>query len=476
MKIYNRIVLDFDFNVIEEDSYEYDGEVAFCDGGGGGDASSQASADAQSNSEAGSLGGWGGDASANDAQANSEAGSLGGYAGESSGYDAQVNSMNFGTNTGWGYDANANSFSIAQFAKDVGKWASTAMGITVNPAIGVSLGVAKAGFNQSGAISNAFASSPPNSFGSTLNTSTSNTNTSSQNDQGTTEGLPNSYVWDGKSFVSPNSPTGQQALAQAQAAGGTMSNTSTGGNVAASWQQKAVDYLIERGVIPNQFRDEALKRLGGIAGLEGGIGNQQDLIDKAKGSPLYAEIMSGKKAGEESILRNASATGGLRSGDVQSNFMDFNTNLENKALLESYNQELMGLKGLSGLSGETTAIAQGMSNVGNTLQEGISAKQAQDDQEERDERNTWLGIASLGVELFSDRRLKKNIKKLGKIDKFFWYSWEWNSIAEKLGLSGSSQGVIADEVLKTNPEAISIRNNFMTVNYGKLGILEVQNA
>jgi len=36
MKIYKRIVFDADFNVIEEDSYEYEGEVALCAGGSGG--------------------------------------------------------------------------------------------------------------------------------------------------------------------------------------------------------------------------------------------------------------------------------------------------------------------------------------------------------------------------------------------------------------------------------------------------------
>jgi hypothetical protein len=125
-----------------------------------------------------------------------------------------------------------------------------------------------------------------------------------------------------------------------------------------------------------------------------------------------------------------------------------------------------------------------MSSVGTTLQSGINrdqeigferdyAYQARKDQQEKDERNNWLGWASIGAEIFSDRRLKKNIKKLGKIYGFSWYSWDWNSTAEKLGLRGSSQGVIADEILKTNPEAVSMRNHFMTVNYSKLG---VQNA
>jgi len=35
MKIYERIVLDWDGRVLEEDSFEYEGPVALCGGGGG---------------------------------------------------------------------------------------------------------------------------------------------------------------------------------------------------------------------------------------------------------------------------------------------------------------------------------------------------------------------------------------------------------------------------------------------------------
>lgn len=35
MKIYRKLVLDFDGNVLEEDSFEYHGPVAQCGGGGG---------------------------------------------------------------------------------------------------------------------------------------------------------------------------------------------------------------------------------------------------------------------------------------------------------------------------------------------------------------------------------------------------------------------------------------------------------
>lgn len=39
MKIYERIVMDWDGNVLEEQSFDYQGELALCGGGGGGKGS-----------------------------------------------------------------------------------------------------------------------------------------------------------------------------------------------------------------------------------------------------------------------------------------------------------------------------------------------------------------------------------------------------------------------------------------------------
>lgn len=76
-----------------------------------------------------------------------------------------------------------------------------------------------------------------------------------------------------------------------------------------------------------------------------------------------------------------------------------------------------------------------------------------------------LGGAALGapVGTFSDRRLKKNIKRVGKLDNgLSVYSYEYKS-------GGPSQiGVMADEVLKVKPEAVGQRDGFLTVNYGAL--------
>jgi len=250
----------------------------------------------------------------------------------------------------------------------------------------------------------------------------------------------------------------------------------TAANTAAASEQASLDYLKEREAIPQQFREGALQTLGGLYGLEGGIGEPQDLIDRAKESPLYGGIMEGREAGEEGILRSASATGGLRSGDTSYNLYDYNVRLQNRALLESYNQQLMGLQGMAGLPSNTNQIAQGISNVGQIQGQGqVAAGQAIQTGNQQS-INNMMGVAGLGLEayksgMFSDKRLKTNIKKIGTVNGFNFYSFDWNHIANMLGLKGSTFGCIADEVIKIAPEAVIIKNNFMMINYSTIGVL-----
>lgn len=240
----------------------------------------------------------------------------------------------------------------------------------------------------------------------------------------------------------------------------------------AGAERESLEYLKEREAIPQQFREGALTRLGGLYGLEGGVGDQQQLIEQAMASPLYQSILGGREAGEEAILRSAGATGGLRSGNVQGAMYDYNTQLQNKALLESYNQQLMGLGGLAQLPSMAPQIAGQISQIGRTQAQGIiGAEQTQQDQYQQGFQNI-LGMGQMGMTMFSDRRLKKNIKPIGEVKGFNWYTWDWNTVANKMGLEGSCQGVIADEVYDTHPEAVSLKDLFLIVNYSKLGIFK----
>lgn len=235
--------------------------------------------------------------------------------------------------------------------------------------------------------------------------------------------------------------------------------------IQAQAQQQALEYLKETERIPQQFREQALLGLGGLYGLEGGEGSQQELIDRAKMSPLYRAILGTGEAGEEAILRRAAATGGLRSGDVQSALYDHTQQLQNRALLESYNQQVQGLSGLAGLPSRAGEIAQYTAGIGQTLGQGqIAAAQAE-------QAGLGLGINTLlgvGQIAFSDRRLKEGVIKIGESGGLNIYAWQWNDEAADLGLTGDGFGVMADEVERILPNAVSEYQGYKVVDYGQI--------
>ncbi len=132
---------------------------------------------------------------------------------------------------------------------------------------------------------------------------------------------------------------------------------------AAAAQQSALDYQMQQEALPTQFREGALTQLGGLYGLEGGEGNQQMMIDQAMASPLYDAIMGQKETGQRDIAKNASVTG-IRGGNAATDLSDYAMQLENRALMDSYNQQLQGLQGMASLGNNTNQIAGSMSNLG----------------------------------------------------------------------------------------------------------------
>ncbi len=234
------------------------------------------------------------------------------------------------------------------------------------------------------------------------------------------------------------------------------------------FQREALDYLKESEALPKEIREGALTSLAGIYGLPGGEGSQQGLIDQAMASPLYQSIIGGRKAGEESILRHAGATGGLRSGNTKEALYDYNTQLENQALLESYNQQLSGLSGLSGLPSRASEIASYTSGIGETMGAGILGA-AQTRQAGRQQRtDNLMGLAKLGMMAFSDIRLKDNIEYVGHFGPHKIYKWDWNEDAEKLGLIGPGHGVMAHKVYEYMPEAIAENDGYIVVDYQQI--------
>ena len=70
------------------------------------------------------------------------------------------------------------------------------------------------------------------------------------------------------------------------------------------------------------------------------------------------------------------------------------------------------------------------------------------------------GLVNAGITMFSDKRLKKNIEKIGKYKDLNVYAYEylWSPI--------KFVGFIAQEVQKLYPEAVGEQDGYKTVNYG----------
>jgi hypothetical protein len=80
-----------------------------------------------------------------------------------------------------------------------------------------------------------------------------------------------------------------------------------------------------------------------------------------------------------------------------------------------------------------------------------------------------LSIAQLGL-AFSDSRLKENMKQVD-VSPNGYKIYEWNYKTDK---NTRFRGVVAQDVVKINPMAVSIVDNYLAVNYNKIDVdLEV---
>jgi hypothetical protein len=115
------------------------------------------------------------------------------------------------------------------------------------------------------------------------------------------------------------------------------------------------------------YRDEGTSALGGLGDLAGtnGADHQQSAIDALKASPFYQSLF---RTGEETVLQNAAATGGIRGGNTQRSLADFGAD----TLAQTIQQQLQNLGGIAGLGlGATNSTAnfgqQTANNVSNSL-------------------------------------------------------------------------------------------------------------
>lgn len=98
-----------------------------------------------------------------------------------------------------------------------------------------------------------------------------------------------------------------------------------------------------------------------------GAGAQQAIINSLQGSPQFQALT---KQGEDAILANASATGGLRGGNVQGALAQFRPQLLNQLIDQQYSR-------LGGLTSLGQNAAAGVGNAGMATGNSVSNLLAQ---------------------------------------------------------------------------------------------------
>ncbi|EML1065937.1 hypothetical protein RGH81_002320 [Acinetobacter nosocomialis] len=185
-------------------------------------------------------------------------------------------------------------------------------------------------------------------------------------------------------------------------------------NKAAKAQKNAANQAADAQIQSNQAAIDEQKRqfdaiqelmkpyvnagTGALAGQQdllglNGASKQQAAIDAINNSQAMQTYM---QQGENAILQNASATGGLRGGNTQSALSQFRPQLLNQLINQQY-QNLGGLTsiGQNAAAGVGNAGMQSANNIGNLLQQSGAAQAGNALAQGQASANQWAGIGNL---------------------------------------------------------------------------------
>lgn len=205
--------------------------------------------------------------------------------------------------------------------------------------------------------------------------------------------------------------------------------------------------------------------------LAGFLTDPQQQTDFLRSNPLFQLSLDRL---DNQTERGASAAGRLSSGDTLERLSE-NTLLAAQPLIADQKSSIIDLLNFgSGTSRAQANAALGLgSDISNLIQDRgniLSSGTLGRNQIIADTTANQNQLAAQIFGAFSDPKLKKDEKVIGEKNGFKLWSWNWNEKANELGLYGSSEGVMADEVVKKSPEAVSIKDGYMMVDYGLIGV------
>lgn len=266
--------------------------------------------------------------------------------------------------------------------------------------------------------------------------------------------------------------TGKEAAQAATQAGETQAQaTERAAEIQAEVQREAM-------ALGAPFREielQGARRLGGLAsaalpqfqalsglqGPEAQMAAEQAILE----SPAQQAL---RDRAARLSTRSAAAIGGLGGGNIRSQLFEQGRILDLQALANR-RSELGGLVGMQPGAGATQFGAGQLSQLGAIQAGGLTgAAQARASgllggaQAKSQALTNLMQLGGqIGAAALSDRRLKKNIVKVGEHNGLNVYEFDYI-------WGGRYRGVMADEVLKVKPEAVVMVGEYMAVNYGEL--------
>lgn len=256
-----------------------------------------------------------------------------------------------------------------------------------------------------------------------------------------------------------------------------------GGREGANAAIRAAEILAESGAeaidIEQTARAKAqefFKPFAGAAeaGLKGAgfLTDPQAQFDFLQNNPLFKAALENANTQTQ---QSAAARGRLSAGDTLQQ-LSKNTLLAATPILD---RQIAGVNRMLNL-GTGIAAAQANITIGEAANVGglttdIGSAQAAGQvgaaQAQQQGNQNLLQLAGTAAAIFSDRRLKENITFKYVENGYPVYNWTWNSLANELfSLVGSAFGVMADEIQKIIPEAITLNQGYMMVDYEMIGV------
>jgi len=178
--------------------------------------------------------------------------------------------------------------------------------------------------------------------------------------------------------------------AQGKAAGAASDAQYAAAQLSVDEQKRQFDALQE---LLKPYVNAGSGALNGQQDLLGlnGLTAQQEAIDGINNS---AAMQTYLQQGENAILQNASATGGLRGGNTQSALSQFRPQLLNQLITQQYSN-LGGLAsmGQNAAAGVGNAGMQSANNIGNLLQQAGAAQAGNYMAQGQASANMWGNVA-----------------------------------------------------------------------------------